>query len=115
MRALVPTGAGKKIGGENRHNEPSKDHQLDCARRTASKQINWKRGQRDDAAKQPWRDECPMTRRRQRILLRRRVDQRFNIISQRREQAHVPNARPASQTRSPFSMVDRVRRRLSER
>jgi hypothetical protein len=32
-----------------------------------------------------------MARRRQRILLRRRVHQRGNIISYRREEAHVPD------------------------
>jgi hypothetical protein len=35
-----------------------------------------------------------MPRRRQRILLRRRVDQRFDIIPYWREEAHDPVARP---------------------
>jgi hypothetical protein len=56
-----------------------------------------------------------MTRRRQRILLRRRVDQRFDIIPDWREEAHDPVARPLCR-RAPLVLSgDRVRRRLNER
>ena len=83
----------------------AKIKQFDHARRAADKQIDRERRQRDDAAEQTRRDKGAMPRRRQHILLRRRMHQRFDIIAYRREQAHVPNARPALQTRSPFSMA----------
>jgi hypothetical protein len=55
-----------------------------------------------------------MPRRRQRILLRRRVDKRFDIIPYRREEAHDPVARPLCR-RAPLVLLwDRVRRRLNE-
>ena len=105
MCALVAAGARQKISREDRRDEPGKHHQFDRARRAAHDQIDRKRRQRDDAAEQPRRDEGAMTRRRQRILLRRRMHQRLDIVSYRREQAHVPDARPALQTRSPFSVA----------
>jgi hypothetical protein len=43
-----------------------------------------------------------MARRRQRILLRRRVDQGFNIVSYWREETHVPNAHARLCRRAPL-------------
>lgn len=43
-----------------------------------------------------------MSSRHQRVLLRRRMHQRLDIIAYWREQAHVPDARPLCETRSPF-------------
>ena len=66
MRALIAAGAGEKIGGEDRDDEPGKNQKLDCARRATRDQIGRKRRQRDDAAEQPRSDEGAMPRRRQR-------------------------------------------------
>jgi hypothetical protein len=56
-----------------------------------------------------------MTRRGQRIVLRRRVHQSLNIVSYRREEAHVPDRTPDFADALPlFLLRDRVRGRLSE-
>ena len=112
MRALIAAGARQKISGENRRNEPGKDQELDHARRAADEQIDRKRRQRDNAAEQTRRDKGAMARRGQHILLRRRMHQRLDIIAYWREQAHVPSARPALQTRSPFSVAGSCQRPL---
>ena len=105
MRAFVAAGARQKISGEDRHHEPGEYHQLDRARRAAGEQIDRKRGQRDDAAEEPRRNKGAMARRRQRILLRRRVHQRSDIIAYWREEAHVPTHVRPLPTRSPCSVA----------
>ena len=112
MRALVAAGARQKISDQDRHDQPGKSEQFDRARRAADQEIDRERRQRDDAAEQSRRDESAMPRRRQHVLLRRRMDQRFNIITYRREQAHFPIARPALQTRPLFSMAGSCQRPL---
>ena len=65
-------------------------------------QVDRKRRQRDDAAEQSRRDKGAMARRRQRIVLRRRVHKRRDIISYRREEAHVPDRTPGFADALPF-------------
>ena len=89
MSALVAARAREKVGGEDRRDEPAEYRKLDRARCAADDQIERKQSQRDDAAEQPWRDERSMTRGRQRVAGRRRVYQRLDIISDRREDTHV--------------------------
>ena len=115
VRAFVAAGARQKVGGEDRHHEPGKDHQLDRGRRAAREEVNRERRQRDDAAEQPRRNKGAMPRRRQRVLLRRRVDKRFDIIPYWREEAHDPVARPLCRRAPLVLLCDRVRRRLNER
>ena len=59
--------------------------------RAADHQVDRKRRQRDDAAEQSRCDKGAMARGRQRIVLRRGVHERGDIISYRREEAHVPD------------------------
>src|SRR5271156_1174507 len=94
MRAFVTTSAGQKIGGEDLYGEPRKDEQLKRTRRAANEEIKRKRRQRDHAAQKPRCDKGAVPRRRQCILLRRRMDERLDILPYWREQAHVPNTRP---------------------
>ena len=102
MRAFVAAGARKKIGDENRDDQPGENHHLDGARRAARDEVSGKRGESDNAAQKPRGDESTMARCRQRILLCGRMHQRRNVVSYWRKQAHNPIARPALQTRSPF-------------
>ena len=90
MRALVLAGAREEIGDQDRRDQPGEDHHLERARHAAHDQIDRERGERGEAAKQARRDEGAMARRRQRVLLRRRMHQRVDIIANRREQSHVP-------------------------
>jgi hypothetical protein len=53
-------------------------------------------------------------RRRQCILLRRRMDERLDILPYWREQAHVLDARPFDRRAPLILWPDRVRRRLNE-
>ena len=105
MRAFVAAGARQKICAQNRRDEPGEYQEFDHARRAANEQIDRKRRQRDHAAEQARRDKGTMPRRRQHILPRRRMNQRLDIIAYWREQAHVPDARPLRETRSPFSVA----------
>ena len=69
------------------------------------RQIGRKAGQRDDAAEKTRRNESAMARCAQHVLLRRRMDERVNIMTYRRKQAQFPIARPAVQTRPRFFYV----------
>ena len=103
VRALVAAGARQEIGGEDRRDQPGEHQEFDRARRAADEQINRKQRQSDDAAEQPRRDERAMARRRQRVLLRRRMDQRLNIISVSARTGPRSRRTRALQTRSPCS------------
>ena len=78
--ALVLAGARKEIGDEDRRDEPGEDHHFEQARHAAQRQIDREGGKRDQAAEQARRDEGAMARGRQRILLRRRMHQRIDIV-----------------------------------
>jgi hypothetical protein len=57
-----------------------------------------------------------MACRRQRVLSRRRMDQRLDILPYRRQEGHVPDDTPAVADALPSVLSrDRVRGRLSER
>src|ERR1700730_10923600 len=88
MRALISAGSREEKGGEERGHEPCKDEEFDAARRASNEQINRERCQRDNASEQTRCDKSAMPRRRQRVLPRRRVDERFDIIPYWREEAH---------------------------
>ena len=107
MGAFVLAGAREKIGDQNRCDQPGKDHHLEQARDAAHAQIDRERRQRDHAAEQPRRDEGAMARRRQCILLRRRMNQAVEVVPQRREQTHDPCARPPIGTR-PLYLLGRI-------
>ena len=91
VRAFVTAGARQKIRRQYRRHQPGEHHQLDRSRSAAREQINRKRRQRGNAAQQAWRNEGAMARRRQRVLLRRRMHQRLDIIPHRRDEAHCPD------------------------
>jgi hypothetical protein len=104
MRALIPAGTGQIVRDQDRNDEPSESNHLDRARCAADQEISGKAGERDDAAEKARRDESAMARRSQHVALRGRMDQRVNIVTNRRKQAQFPIARPAMQTRPFFSM-----------
>ena len=105
MRAFVAPGAGKKVGDQNRRDQPGEGNQFDRARRASHHQISGKRRQGDDAAEQPRGNEGAVARRGQGVPPRRRVHQGRNIISYWREKGPRSRfARPTLQTRSHFSV-----------
>ena len=103
MRALVAAGARQEIGDQDRRDQPGEHQHFERARHAAQREIDRERGERDQAAEQPRRDEGAMARRRQRVLLRRRMHQRSR--HSRESAANRPTlscARPTLRTRSPY-------------
>ncbi len=101
MRALVLAGARKEIGDEDGRDQPGEDQHFEQARHPAHGQIDREGGERDQAAEQPRRDEGTVAGGRQRVLLGRRMHQAIDIIPDRREQIHVPCARPTNRDALP--------------
>ena len=116
MRALIAAGARQETGDQNRRDQPGEDRDFQRARHAAHRKIDRERGERDQAAEQPRRDEGAMARARQRIMPRRRMHQRIEIIADGTQNTHVTHCRPSStDAHSPYSSPDRVRAHLSER
>ena len=95
MGAFVLPGARQVIGREDRQHQPGEHQHFKHARHATHGDIDRERRERHDAAQQPRRDEGAMTRRGQRVVQRRRVHQRIDIVADRLEEAHVINARPS--------------------
>ena len=110
--ALILPGAREEIGDENRRDQPGEDQNFEQARHAAHGQVDRKCGERDQAAEQPRRDEGPMARGRQRVLLRRRMHQGVDIVSDRSEQTHVPVHARRFGTRSPYWLAGSCQRAL---
>ena len=115
MRALILAGAREEIGDQDRRDEPGEHDHFEHARHAAQADIDREGGERHEAAQQPRRDERAMARRRQRILLRRRMDQRVDIVANRCEEAHVSWHVRRCRRAPLVDGADRVRTRLSER
>ena len=113
MRALVLSGARKVIGGEDRQHQPGEHDDFKAARDAARDDVERKRRQRHHAADQPRRNERAMARCGQRVVQRRRMHQRIDIVADRLEQAQL-TPRPSSADALPSYGRDRVRGHLSE-
>ncbi len=94
VRALVAAGARQEIGDEDRRHQPGEDDDFEQARHAAEGEIDRKARERGEAADQPRRNEGAMARRRQRIVLRRRMHQGIDIVPHWREETHGPCPRP---------------------
>ena len=81
MRALVAAGARQKPGQQDRRDQPGEGRDFDRGRRAAHRQIDRERRERRQAAEQPRRHEGAMARARQRIVSRRRMQQRIETIA----------------------------------
>ena len=101
MRALIPAGTGQIMRDQDRNDEPAESDHFDRARRAADQEIGGKAGERDDAAEKARRNESAMARRGQHVALRGRMDQRVNIVTNRRKQAQFPLHARLSR-RAPF-------------
>ena len=115
MRALILAGAREEIGDQDRRDQPGEHDHFEHARHAAQADIDRERGQRHQAAEQPRRDERAMARRRQRVLLRRRMDQRVDILANRCERTHASWHVRRCRRAPLIEWADRVRTRLSER
>ena len=102
MGAFVLPGARQVIGGEDRQHQPGEHQHFERARHAAHGDIDRKRRERDHAAQQPRRDEGAMARRGQRVVQRRRMHQRIDIVADRLEQAHVVQRTPVFCGRAPL-------------
>ena len=115
VRALVTAGAREEIGDQDRRHQPGEHADFERARHAAKGDIDRKARERGKAADQARRNEGAVARRRQRILLRRRVHQRIDIVPHRREETHGP-CRTSLTTDAPlFRDGKSSQTRLSER
>ena len=88
MRALVAAGARQKPGQQDRRDQPGERGDLECGGRAAHRQIDRECRKRRQASEQPRRDERAMARARQRVVARRRMQQRIETIADDIQNAH---------------------------
>ncbi len=88
MRALIAAGARQEPGYEDRRDQPGEGTDFECARRTAERQVERKYCKGREAAEQPRRHEGAMPRARQRVVARRRMQQRIETIADDTQHSH---------------------------
>ncbi len=119
MRAFVAAGARQEPRQQNRRDQPGEGRDLERGRRAAHRQIDRKCRKRRQAAEQPRRHEGAMARARQRVIARRRMQQRIETIADDTQNSHGSRASACSSNRRagtpPLSLPHRVRAKLSER
>src|SRR5664280_2316414 len=103
VRTYVTAGAREEIGDHDRRHQPAEDAEFERTRHPAHGDIDRKAGKRCKAAEQARRDEGAVARRRQRILLRRRVHQGVDVIPHWREETHGSCHTSCTHRRAPFS------------
>ena len=103
VRALVTAGAREEIGDQDRRHQPAEHAEFERARHAAQGDIDREAGERGKAAEQARRDEGAVARRRQRVLLRRRMHQRVNVVPHWREETHGSCLTSCTNRRAPFS------------
>ncbi len=106
MRALVMAGTRQKPRQQDRRDKPGKGRDLECGGRAAHGKIDRECREGRQAAKQPRRHEGAMPRTRQRVISRRRMQQRIETIADDLQNSHGSRASACSskQTRrnAPF-------------
>ena len=119
MRAFVAAGPRQEIGQQNWHDEPGESRHFQRRRRAADREIDRKRRERDETSQKTRSHEHAMTRPRQRIVSRRRMQQGVEAVLDDGQCGHVACASAYVDTRRagtpPFSLAQRVRVNLSER
>src|SRR5579871_4100179 len=109
MRTLVAAGARQEPGYQDRRDQPGEGCDLDRARRAAEGEIDRKDGKGREAAEQPRRHESAMARAGQRVVARRRMQQRIETIADDTQHSHGyrASACPSETTRrnAPLSSV----------
>ena len=115
MRALVVAGARQVIGDQDRRDEPGEHDDFERARHAAQGEIDRQRGERQQAAEQPRRDERAVARGRQRVVLRRRMHQRVDHTRGSARTGPRHSSTPDVADALPLLSADRVRGHLSER
>src|SRR6478609_2028365 len=88
MRALIAAGARQEPGYEDRRDQPGEGGDLERIRRAAEGEVDRERGKGHEAAEQPWRHEGAMARTGQRVVARRRMQQRIETIADGTQHSH---------------------------
>ena len=107
MGAFVAARARQKIGNQDWRNQPAEDADFERARYAAKSDVDRKARKRDKAAEQARRNEGAMTRRRQRIVLRRWMHQSVDVVPHWCEETHSPCLTSCRTRRAPF-FVDKI-------
>ena len=119
MRALVAAGTRQEPRQQDGSDQPGERRDLERGRRAAHRQIDRECRERRQASEQPRRDEGAMARARQRVISRRRMQQRIETIADDIQNCHGSRASACSSNRRagtpPLSLRHRVRAKLSER
>src|ERR1700759_5525710 len=88
MRALITSGARQEPGYENRRDQPGEGADFERGGRAAKSEIDREHGKDHEAAEQPWRHEGTMARAGQRVVARRRMQQRIETIADGTQHSH---------------------------
>src|SRR5262245_29877046 len=116
MRTFVAAGMRQEINDQDRRCEPGEYNHLERTRDAANSNVRGEACERRQTAKQPRSNKGAMTRRRQCVLLRRRVHQRVDITPYWREETHGPCHTSCRDRRAPDLAFETLGyRRLSER
>ena len=99
MRAFVAAGARQEPGQQNGCDQPGEGRDLERRGRPAHRQIDRKSRKRHQAAEQPRRHECAVTRARQRIISCRGMQQRIETIADDTQNNHDSRASACSSNR----------------
>ncbi len=99
MRAFVAAGARQEPGQQDGCDQPGEGRDLERRGRAAHRQIDRKRRKRHQAAEQPRRHECAMTRARQRVISCRGMQQRIETIADDTQNSHGSRASACSSNR----------------
>ena len=119
MRAFIAAGARQEPGYEDRCDQPRERRDLERIGRASESQIDREYGKGRKAAEQPRRHEGAMTRTSQRVITRRRMQQRIETIADDTQHSHGYSRFGLSRTirppERPLVFSHRVRATLNER
>src|SRR3984893_7088688 len=107
MRALVAAGTRQKPRQQNGSDKPCERRDLKGGGRAAHRKIDRERRERREASEQPRRHERTMARARQRVISRRRVQQRIETIADDTQNCHGSRASACSSTDAPERLLYR--------
>ena len=107
-------GVRQKPRQQDRRDQPRESRDLERGRRAAHRKIDRKRRERRKTAEQPWRHERAMVRARQRVVSRRRMQERIDTIAENTQNCHGTRASARFQKDAPERLLYRCHTCQSE-
>src|SRR5689334_20654047 len=105
MRALIAAGARQEPGYEDRRDQPGEGTDFKRGRRATKGEVDRKYGKGHEAAEQPRRHEGVMARAGQRVVTRRRMQQRIETIADGTQHGHGYSRFGLTRRNAPLSQA----------